>query len=102
MENYIFLSPAVAELMQANFVEARHHTDLQGVLTDEQFAANRKLQAELAVTKSNPYYVVVDPNTGTVLGRHELSGGPNAWEGGWIDFLQRMLRAAGRPVDAAK
>ncbi len=99
MENSIFLLPAVAGLMQANFVEARHHTDTQNVLTAEQFAANRKLQAELAGTNANPFYVVVDPKTGTVLGKHELSGGPGAWEGGWIAFLQEMLQAAGRSAD---
>lgn len=96
MENSIFLQPAVAELMQANFVEARHHTDTQNTLTEQQLADNRRLQAELAGTITNPFYVVVDPTSGKVLGTHELSGGPGAWEGGWIDFLQRMLRAAGR------
>jgi len=96
MENSIFLLPAVAGLMQEHFVEARHHTDTQNTLTVEQLAANRKLQAELAGTTANPFYVVVDAKTGEVLGKHALSGGPGAWEGGWIDFLQRMLRAAGR------
>lgn len=98
MENSIFLLPAVAGLMQPNFVEARHHTDTQNTLTVEQLAANRKLQAELAGITANPFYVVVDPKTGKVLGTHALSGGPGAWEGGWIDFLQRMLQAAGRQV----
>lgn len=102
MENHIFLSPAVAGLMSAGFVEARHHTDIQNTLTAEQFAANRKLQEEIAGTKANPFYVVVDPKTGKELGRHALSGGPNAWEGLWIEFLQQMMTAAGRPLPAAK
>jgi hypothetical protein len=96
MENSIFLQPAVADLMQEHFVEARHHTDTQNILTAEQFAANRKLQAELAGTTANPYFVVVDPVTGRKLGEHALSGGPGAWEQNWIAFLREMLQAAGR------
>ncbi len=96
MENAIFLRPAVAGIMQKHFVEARHHTDTQNTLTEEQFAANRKLQDELALTKANPFFVVVDPKTGNKLGTHELSGGPNAWEGHWIEFLEQMIKAAGR------
>jgi hypothetical protein len=96
MENSIFLLPAVAGLMQEHFVEARHHTDSQNTLTVEQLAANRKLQAELAGTTANPFYVVVDAATGKKLGEHALSGGPGAWEGNWIAFLREMLQAAGR------
>jgi hypothetical protein len=96
MENNIFLRPAVAGIMKKNFVEARHHTDIQNTLTAEQFAANRKLQEEIAVTKANPYFVVVDPKTGKKIAEHALSGGPNAWEGNWIEFLQHALAAAGR------
>jgi hypothetical protein len=94
MENNIFLRPAVAGVMKANFVEARVHTDT--MLPEEQLLANRKLQLELADTSANPSYVVVEPKSGRVLGRHFLSGGPGAWEGLWIEFLERMLREAGR------
>ena len=96
MENHIFLRPAVAGIMQAGFVESRHHTDIQNTLTAEQFAANRKLQDEIAGTKANPYFVVVDPKTGAKIAEHSLSGGPNAWEGNWIEFLQQTLAKAGR------
>ena len=96
MENNIFLRPAVAGIMKASFVEARHHTDIQNTLTEAQFAANRKLQEEIAVTKANPYFVVVDPKTGKKISEHALSGGPNAWEGNWIEFLQQTLAKAGR------
>lgn len=101
MENSIFLLPAVAGLMQQHVVEARHHTDTQNTLTDAQFAANRKLQDELAHTKANPFFVMVDPKTGKVLGTHSLSGGPNAWEANWLAFLRQMIAAAGRE-NAAK
>jgi len=96
MENNIFLRPAVAGIMKQNFVEARHHTDTQNILTAEQFAENRRLQAEWAGTTANPYFVVVDPKTGKKLGEHALSGLPDTWEGEWIAFLKRMLAAAGR------
>ncbi len=96
MENNIFLRPAVAGIMQANFVEARHHTDIQNTLTAAQFAANRKLQDEIAGTKATPYFVVVDAKTGKKIAEHALSGGPNAWEGNWLAFLQQALAAAGR------
>ena len=96
MENAIFLRPAVAGIMQKHFVEARHHTDTQNTLTEAQLAANRKLQEELAHTMANPFYVVVDAKTGKTIGTHELSGGPNAWEGNWVAFLQQMMKAAGR------
>jgi hypothetical protein len=90
MENNIFLRPAVAGVMKANFVEARVHTDT--MLPEEQLIANRKLQLELADTSANPSYVVVEPKSG----RRSGSGGPGAWEGLWIEFLERMLREAGR------
>lgn len=102
MENSIFLQPAVAELMQVHFVEARHHTDTQNTLTERQLAENQRLQQQIAGTTANPYFVAVDPETGTELGRHELSGGPGAWEAGWIDFLRRMLQAAGRSSEPPK
>lgn len=96
MENSIFLLPAVAGLMEKHVVEARHHTDTQNTLTEAQFAANQELQEKLAKTMANPFFVMVDPKTGKTLGTHELSGGPGAWEGNWIAFLQQMIKAAGR------
>ncbi|MBM4061242.1 MAG: hypothetical protein FJ265_09135 [Planctomycetes bacterium] len=102
MENNIFLRPAVAGLMRDGFVEARHHTDIQLTLTPEQLAANRKLRDEIAATAATPYYVVVDPKTGQKIGEHALSGGPNAWEGNWLEFLRTTLQAAGRPVPGEK
>ena len=97
MENTIFLRPAVAGIMKQHFVEARHHTDIQNTLTSEQLVENRRLQAKWAGTSANPYFVVMDPKTGEELGEHSLSGmGSDAWEEAWIDFLKRMLKAAGR------
>ena len=96
MEGTVFLSPAVAGIMKANLVEARMHVDTQNTLTEAQFATNQKYRDELAGTLAMPYFVVVDPHTGKKLGEHELSGGPGAWEGLWIEFLQGVLKQAGR------
>ena len=96
MENSIFLSPAVAGLMKRHFVEARLHTDAQNTMTAEQLVENRRLQSDLSGTKTNPYFVVVDPKTGEKLGEHGLSGQPESWQAAWVAFLQRMIAAAGR------
>lgn len=96
MENIIFRKPAVAGVMKAHFVESRHHTDTQNTLTEAQFAKNHELQDRLAGTKANPFFVVVEPKSGKVLGTHSLSGGPSAWEGNWLAFLNQMIAAAGR------
>jgi len=100
MENNIFLRPAVAGVMQQNFVESRHHTDIQNTLTAEQFEANRKLRDEVAATTATPYFVIVEPKSGKKIAEHALSGGPNAWEGNWLDFLNTALTAAGRQAAA--
>lgn len=96
MEGQVFHSPAVAGLMQKNLIESRQHVDVQNTLTAEQFAANQKLRDELAGTLAMPYFVIVDPKTGKKLGEHALSGGPSAWEPGWIEFLNTTFKAAGR------
>ena len=48
MEDDVFPSPAVAELMKKFVVESRQHTDSQNTLTTEQFTDNRAAQAEIA------------------------------------------------------
>lgn len=88
MEEHVFPRPAVAALLQRGFVESRHHVDVQGTLTPDQFAANRKLRDQIAVTQATPYYVIVDPNTGKKLRETGLSGGPGNWEALFIAFLQ--------------
>jgi hypothetical protein len=88
MENNIFLRPAVAGLLETGFIESRHHTDVQFTLSPEQFAANRKLRDEIAGTTATPYYVIVDPKTGKKLRQTGLSGGPNAWEELFVNFLR--------------
>ncbi len=96
MEDKVFPSPAVAGLMQQFVVEGRLHTDAQNTLTDAQFATNRKVQADVAGTKANPYFVVVDPKTGAEIAEHKLSGGWTEWEANWKAFLEEVLVKSGR------
>lgn len=98
MEDKVFPSPAVAGLMKQFVVEGRVHTDAQNTLTDDQFATNRKVQAEVAGTKANPYFVIVDPKTGKKIAEHKLSGGYTEWEGNWKAFLEDVLRQTGRKL----
>ncbi|MCK5940496.1 MAG: hypothetical protein KAI24_00900 [Planctomycetes bacterium] len=94
MEDNVFLEQAVASLMKQNIVEARLHTDSQKHLTEEQFAKNREVQDELAGVKTNPYFVMVDAESGEKLGEFALSGGFSAWPGKWTAFLQAMIAKA--------
>ena len=56
MEEHLFPRPAVAEVLERRYVEARLHTDgqrnLQKIL---------ELQDELAASAATPFYVIVDP-----------------------------------------
>ena len=99
MENKIFQSKAVAKLMKAHLVEARLHTDTQSSLTKEQFEENRDYQDRIGGSKANPYFAIVDPNTGNIIEEFSLSGAWTTWEGKWMDFIKRCAKKAGRPVN---
>jgi hypothetical protein len=99
MEDSVFPSPAVAELMQRELVEARVHTDTQNTLTAEQFVRNRRLQEQLAGTKANPWFVIVDPVSGNKLAEGGLSGGYTQWPANWVAFVEGAV--ASRPKKAA-
>ena len=88
MEAKVFPKPAVAGLLKAKFVESRLHVDLRKHLTAEQFAANKALQKQYTTTIAMPYFVIVDPKTGTKL--REMGLGPNQgqWEADFLKFLQ--------------
>ena len=62
MEESIFPSPAVAEVLQKGFIEARLHND-GGPKKDE----IRARQKEMADSFATPLYVIVDPQTGAKL-----------------------------------
>ena len=82
MEERTFREPAVAALLENDFIEARLHTD--GVLNIDRIL---ELQEELTGVRSNPYYVLVDPATGDVLGR---KGGAMSAEA-FVEFLEQAL-----------
>lgn len=86
MEEKVFPGGAVASLLEQNFVEARIHTDHQ-----EKGYKNRLLQQQMVGFVAAPYYLVLDPNTGLVLGRHELSGAQAGWGEKLEAFLKSML-----------
>jgi hypothetical protein len=96
MEDKVFPSPAVAELMKRFVVESRQHTDTQNTLTAEQFKDNRKAQADIAGTKANPFFVVVDPQTGDKIDTFRLTGNFTEWEGLWKSWLEGVLKKTGR------
>ena len=99
MEDSVFPDEAVASFMQEHVVESRLHTDLQGSLTDEQFATNRRLQDEIADgSTANPYFVMVDPTNGEVILHHALSGHFSIWTSEWRKFLEASAKKAGRSV----
>jgi hypothetical protein len=96
MEGKVFPRPAVADLMNEELVEARLHTDVQSTLSEEQFARNRQLQTELAGTKANPYFVIVDPDTGEALASGGLTGSWNEWPDLWVAFVEGAVAAKQR------
>jgi hypothetical protein len=96
MEDSVFLEVAVADLMKKELVECRLHTDTQNTLTAEQFAKNREVQASIAGTKANPYFVMVDPNTGAKVSEFALSGDWSTWPSKWIDFVNEAVQTAGK------
>lgn len=58
MEEFIFPTEAVAEVLVPRYVEARLHTD--GSTNIDRIL---QLQEELTGTLANPYYVLMDPHT---------------------------------------
>lgn len=68
MEEKVFRLPAIAGVLKDAYVEARLHTDGEG---KPAFDRNRELQIELAGSKANPIYVVVDPVTGKAVHRFD-------------------------------
>ena len=81
----MFRRPAVRRVLYKGFVEARLHTDF-GVNIER----IRELQAELADGNvANPYYVIVDPDTGRKL--RSFPGG-TLREKAWLEFLEKTVR----------
>ena len=86
MEERIFPSPAVAELLTEGYVEARVHTD-----HNEKGEAQRALQQQMVGQLAAPYYVIVDPKTGQQLRQHKLENVGDGWDqirDKFADFLR--------------
>lgn len=62
LEHKVFPDPAVAGILRDNFIEARLHTD------GAPGPANVKIRDRFTTAIANPWLVVVDPVTETVLG----------------------------------
>ena len=99
MEGDVFPIEAVASLMKQQVVESRLHTDLKGSLTDEQLARNRALQDKIADgNTANPYFVIVDAQTGNVIEKFGLTGHYYGWPDLWIQFIKSAAKKAGRKL----
>ena len=77
MEKDIFLRPAVAGELN-NLIEARLHYD------GDHGVEVRKLQDEMTHSSANPIYLLIKPETGEVLRRHD----GYASEAQFLEFLR--------------
>ncbi len=68
MEKKILPKPAVAGILEENYIEARLHTDRPTVPTLKRIL---ELQAKYAESTALPIYVTVDPETERRLGKYE-------------------------------
>ena len=92
-----------APILREHFVEARLHMDNPKKIQADRWAVQEKLRVDLVEGRqTTPTYVTVDPNTGKKFVEHILSGGPGAWEAGYLAFLTDTLKGAGRALPAAK
>ena len=87
MEKKVFPAPAVAEVLNDKFIEARIHTD-----HEEQGEANRARQLEMTNSVAQPIYLLLDPESGEVHGR--LDGATLGDNQPFIDFLESGWTAA--------
>ena len=89
MEKKVFIKPAVAGLLEKDYVEARLHTD--GHTNIERIL---ELQKRLAESVANPIYVTVDPKSGTRLGKFEGATLGDGDEAKFIRFLEEGVESA--------
>ena len=68
MEEGIFPQPAVADVLESNFVEARLHNDGHDA---ELKASIQQLQQELTGSFAAPIYLIVDPESGKERARRD-------------------------------
>ncbi|RMH02630.1 MAG: hypothetical protein D6702_08300 [Planctomycetota bacterium] len=91
MEENIFPLPAVAGILENELVEARLHND--GRERPELTRSIKALQLEMTGSYSTPIYLVIDPESGEVLGRRD---GALLDEQRFAAFLRQALDGGGR------
>jgi hypothetical protein len=85
VEEFIFPDPAVAGILEKHYVEARLHTDDQA--NPERSARLEQLQQEMVQSLAQPYYIVIDPDTGKQLGKLAGSGQVSKF----VEFFEKFL-----------
>ena len=99
VERGIMPDEQIAPLLEAQFVEARLHMDNPDVIAPEKWARHVQLRKDLVGGRiTTPTYVSVDPNVGTTIVEHVLSGD---WLPGYRRFLESSLQKTGRPLPPA-
>ncbi len=96
MEEKIFPLAAVAAELDY-FVEARLHTDGADA---EKVARFKAMQLEMANSYANPIYVVLDPQTGEVVGLQQGAEMEPAKFATWLKSMRET--AVAKRSDAAK
>jgi len=94
MEEKVFPSPAVADVLREHFMESRLHTD-----GTKNIDAILELREALTGVVTTPTYVVVEPGSGAKLATFE-GGGPSRG-GPFLEFLRQGLARAPAPAAAA-
>ena len=103
VERGVLPAAAIAPILREHFVEARLHMDNPKKIQADRWAVQDQLRKDLVEGRqTTPTYVTVDPATGKKFVEHILSGGPGAWEAGYLTFLSDTLKGAGRTMPAAK
>lgn len=80
MEGKVFPAPAVAGILEEDYIEARLHYDF-GPHKDE----NKQLQLDMTGSRANPIYVIYDPIKKQKL--HQREG--FVLENDFVEFLKQ-------------
>ena len=78
MEETVFPDGAVAPVLEESYVEARVHIDYPEFL---------QLEEEMTDSVAQPVYLLIDPETRKILGRHDGFAGPEKFR----EFLRRPV-----------
>ena len=78
MEEEIFPDGAVAPVLESEYVEGRVHIDYPEFL---------ELEKEMTDSLAQPVYLLIDPETREILGRHDGFAGPKKFR----EFLRRPI-----------